>query len=94
MYIEHNGYVIMQKKDMRFIDFDCDTTEDVEEAKVYSEYQDAMKDLMEFNKDFPDSFEIVNYHKTIWLDKVDLEDPETFANIDNILNIEEDLPNE
>lgn len=92
MYVEHNGYVIMHKEDMRFIDEDFDSTEELNEAKVYAERAEAEADLAELNKEFADSFEIINYHKTIWLDRCNLEHTQTTITVGD--NEEEEEINE
>lgn len=70
MYIEKNGYVVMKKDEMSFIDETIELTDEIEEALVYSSYQDAEQTAKELNEDEPSCYEVINYHQTIWLDKM------------------------
>jgi hypothetical protein len=77
MYVEENGYVIMNKEDMRFYGKDTDFVDEIDEAMVYTDKSAALEDLYGFNEEYPDCYELVNFHKTIWLDKMGIENVKT-----------------
>lgn len=77
MYIEKNGYVIMHKEEMSFLTLDEEFSDDIEEAEVFEEYKFAQEHLVGLEEEFGREYEIVKYHKTIWLDKMGLNKEET-----------------
>lgn len=82
MYVEKNGYVIMNKETMEFLEVGfespSDTTGNVDEACVYEDMAYAIEDCKNLNLEQSDSpFEIVRYEKTIWIDKMFMDNVKT-----------------
>ena len=77
MYIEKNGYVIMRKEEMNFLTVDEDFSDDIEDAEVFEEYQFAQEHLIGLKDEYGDEYEIVKYHKTIWLDRMGIKEEDT-----------------
>lgn len=81
MYIEKNGYVIMETEQMSFISNemsladDVELTDNIEDAEVYDEYNiakeycDGLNEENKITNDSLNKYEVVKYQKTIWLDK-------------------------
>lgn len=82
MYVEKNGYVIMNKETMEFLEVGfespSDTTGNVDEACVYEDMAYAIEDCRNLNLEQSGSpFEIVRYEKTIWIDKMFMDNVKT-----------------
>lgn len=83
MYIEKNGYVIMNIEQMSFLDGNTELSDDIEDADIFEEYITAKEISDNLNNDAkecnssPDIYEVVKYHKTIWLDKSGLTNEKT-----------------
>ena len=74
MYVEKNGYVIMNSEKMEFLEkgFESlsDTTGDIDDACVYEDIAYAVSDCKDLNDAESDVFEIIRYEKTIWIDRM------------------------
>ena len=78
MFIEKNGYVVMDKIEMRFVNEDMDFSENVEEAYIFESREHAIQVVKEFEDEFNKAnpnckYEIVNFHQTISLDRLFLD---------------------
>lgn len=76
MYIEKNGYVIMKTEEMSFLDRNGELSDDIEDADVYDDLSRVKQDVIDLNEE-GNVFEVVAYHKTIWLDKMGLINEKT-----------------
>lgn len=76
MYIERNGYVLMNKETMEFLTCNYenlkDTSGDIDDANIYEEIGDAIYVACHLNQE-ENVFEVIRYQKTIWLDKASQE---------------------
>ena len=83
MYIEKNGYVVMDIEQMNFLDRNSEFSEDIEDVEIFEEYAIAKETSDGLNEDSkecsssPNKYEIIKYHKTIWLDKYGLTNEST-----------------
>lgn len=77
MYVEENGYIIMKKDELNFYDNNCEFSETLDDAKVYTEMSYAKADYDGLVEEYGNNFEIVHYNKTIWIDKVGLNTEKT-----------------
>lgn len=82
MYVEKNGYILMNKDTMEFLTQDYenpkDTSGDVDDAYVYEDIGDALYVACNMNKELEENiYEVIRYQKTIWLDKANQEQIKT-----------------
>ena len=89
MYIEKNGYVVMKSEEMSFFDRTGEFSDDIEDADIFEEYSlakefaDGLNDDIKKCNSSVDVYEVVKYHKTIWLDKVGLTNEKTTIKFDD-----------
>lgn len=80
MYVEKNGYVIMESEPMCFLvnDTDIEFDDDINIAFVFETKEDAQKWLSS-NRENTEDFEILRYERTIFISKDNKE--QIFVNI-------------
>ena len=89
MYIEKNGYLVMKSEEMSFFDRTGEFSDDIEDADIFEEYSlakefaDGLNDDIKKCNSSVDVYEVVKYHKTIWLDKVGLTNEKTTIKFDD-----------
>lgn len=90
MYIERNGYLVVNPEELSFLTKDRDFSDDLESADIFGSNISALEAIDQFIEG-ANRYIVVNYHQTIWLDRAD-EQPTKKCNTD-ICCSEEDYNN-
>ena len=69
MYIEKNGYVIMNVEEMNFYDTEGTFSENIEEAELFTDLSEVNKLCKDLSIERDTQYEVVRFSQTIWLDK-------------------------
>lgn len=77
MYVEKNGYLVMKTEEMSFLDREGTFSDDIEDAEIFEDLSVAKTNVNELNEEYGNLYEIVAYHKTIWIDKMGLVNEKT-----------------
>lgn len=70
MYIEKNGYVVMTRRGMSFLDSDGEETDNYEEAEVYFDFDSAFTEALLYEEENDDKADVICFHQTTFLDKL------------------------
>lgn len=68
MYIEKNGFLVVNPKEMSFLTEDRDFTDDLECAELFSSNNSALEAINQFVNG-EEQFIVLRCNTTIWLDK-------------------------
>ena len=69
MYIEKNGYVVMNVEEMNFYNTEGTFSEEIEEAEVFTDLSEANQLCKDLSIERNTEYEVVRFSQTTWLDK-------------------------
>lgn len=72
MYIEKNGYLVVNPTELSFLTEDRDFSDDLEMAEIFSSNTSALEAINQFVEG--DKYIVLRYSNTIWIDE-DAEQP-------------------
>lgn len=75
MYIEKNGYLVANPKDLSFLTDDREFSDDIELAEIFSTNTSALEAIDQFVEGY-NRYIVLRYNNTIWIDQ-DAEQPKT-----------------
>ena len=85
MYVETKGYILMNEKELNFVDNEGFLCEDLnsEDILFFEDKSDAKEAANDYSKEFNTDITVVNYSKTIWIDKDEIDETKKVTIKDN-----------